>query len=71
MSEGHVVALWDAEPEGPARAASRIDAVLPDLVSRRRIESESRKRTPADKLVARQAWRNRRLALAAHKRRPD
>jgi L-gulonate 3-dehydrogenase len=36
------------------------------------VESERRKRTPADKLAARQAWRDRRLmALAAHKRRAD
>jgi 3-hydroxyacyl-CoA dehydrogenase len=36
------------------------------------LESERRKRTPADKLIERQAWRDRRLmALAAHKRRAD
>ena len=36
------------------------------------LESERRKRTPADKLVERQAWRDRRLmALTAHKRRAD
>jgi 3-hydroxyacyl-CoA dehydrogenase len=36
------------------------------------VEGERRKRTPSDKLVARQAWRDRRLmALAAHKRRAD
>jgi len=36
------------------------------------VENERRKRTPSDKLVARQAWRDRRLmALAAHKRRAD
>ena len=36
------------------------------------VEAERRKRTPADKLVERQAWRDRRLmALAAHKRRAD
>jgi L-gulonate 3-dehydrogenase len=36
------------------------------------VESERRKRTPADKLADRQAWRDRRLmALAAHKRRAD
>jgi L-gulonate 3-dehydrogenase len=34
------------------------------------VETERRSRTPADKLVERQAWRDRRLmALAAHKRR--
>jgi hypothetical protein len=34
------------------------------------IESERRKRLPADQLQRRQAWRDRRLmALAAHKRR--
>ena len=36
------------------------------------LESERRKRTPADKLVERQAWRDRRLmALTGHKRRAD
>jgi len=36
------------------------------------IEAERRKRLPADKLVERQSWRDRRLmALAAHKRRAD
>jgi L-gulonate 3-dehydrogenase len=36
------------------------------------IETERRKRLPADKLVERQSWRDRRLmALAAHKRRAD
>jgi 3-hydroxyacyl-CoA dehydrogenase len=36
------------------------------------VEAERRKRIPADKLVERQAWRDRRLmALAAHKRRAD
>jgi 3-hydroxyacyl-CoA dehydrogenase len=36
------------------------------------IEAERRKRTSADRLVERQAWRDRRLmALAAHKRRAD
>ena len=36
------------------------------------LESERRKRTPADKLVERQAWRDRRLmALTAHTRRAD
>ena len=37
-----------------------------------KIEAERRKRLPADKLVERQSWRDRRLmALAAHKRRAD
>ena len=37
-----------------------------------RIEGERRKSLPADKLVERQVWRDRRLmALAAHKRRAD
>jgi L-gulonate 3-dehydrogenase len=36
------------------------------------VEGERRKRLPADKLVERQSWRDRRLiALAAHKRRAD
>jgi 3-hydroxyacyl-CoA dehydrogenase len=36
------------------------------------VEAERRKRLPADKLVERQSWRDRRLmALAAHKRRAD
>jgi len=36
------------------------------------IERERRKRLPADRLVDRQAWRDRRLmALAAHKQRAD
>jgi 3-hydroxyacyl-CoA dehydrogenase len=36
------------------------------------VETEIRKRTPSDKLVERQAWRDRRLmALTAHKRRAD
>jgi hypothetical protein len=36
------------------------------------VEGERRKRTPSDKLGARQAWRDRRLmALAVHKRRAD
>ena len=36
------------------------------------VEAERRKRLPADRLVERQAWRDRRLmALAAHKRRSD
>jgi 3-hydroxyacyl-CoA dehydrogenase len=36
------------------------------------VEGERRKRTPADRLVERQAWRDRRLmALAAQKRRAD
>ncbi len=36
------------------------------------IEAERRNRLPADKLVERQSWRDRRLmALAAHKRRAD
>ncbi len=36
------------------------------------IEADRRKRLPADKLVERQSWRDRRLmALAAHKRRAD
>ena len=36
------------------------------------VEDQRRKRTPADKLVERQSWRDRRLmALAAHKRRAD
>ena len=36
------------------------------------IEGERRKRLPADRLIDRQAWRDRRLmALAAHKRRAD
>ncbi len=34
------------------------------------VEAERRRRLPADRLAARQAWRDRRLmALAAHKRR--
>jgi hypothetical protein len=34
------------------------------------VEAERRKRLPADRLAARQAWRDRRLmALAAHKAR--
>jgi L-gulonate 3-dehydrogenase len=36
------------------------------------VESQRRERLPADRLVERQAWRDRRLmALAAHKRRTD
>jgi 3-hydroxyacyl-CoA dehydrogenase len=36
------------------------------------VETERRRRLPADKLVERQSWRDRRLmALAAHKRRAD
>lgn len=36
------------------------------------VEAERRKRVPADRLVERQAWRDRRLmALAAHKRRAE
>jgi len=36
------------------------------------VEAERRQRLPADKLVERQSWRDRRLmALAAHKRRAD
>ena len=36
------------------------------------VEAERRKRVPADELIRRQAWRDRRLmALAAHKRRAD
>ena len=36
------------------------------------VEAERRKRLPADQLVERQSWRDRRLmALAAHKRRAD
>jgi 3-hydroxyacyl-CoA dehydrogenase len=37
-----------------------------------RVEGDRRKKLPADKLVERQRWRDRRLmALAAHKRRAD
>jgi hypothetical protein len=36
------------------------------------VETERRRRLPADKLVERQSWRDRRLiGLAAHKRRAD
>jgi L-gulonate 3-dehydrogenase len=47
----------------------RVDWTGPVMAN---VEAERRKRTPADGLVERQAWRDRRLmALAAHKRRAD